>query len=585
MRATSASLGTGARGTSATATNGRTMKPDTIVLTSSSSPTRRRAAGGMPTSSSVSRRAASAGVRSRGSTTPPGSEICPGCEGRLSLRLVSRRWASPSRSKSTSSTAARRPGPGSSTGRRSRSAAASAAARPAAGGTRAGGGGDESAPPVTGPSLRPPGGRPARAEAAYPDRVSAPAPIPLSPEDRAILDLEGETVAGHACKVVLLEGPAPGVEDLRREVAGRIAGAPELTRRLAEVGGAPAWVAAEGFDVADHVVASPAGPPFDAAGLRREVARLFAERLDRARPLWRIDVVPLADGGRALVWRTHHALADGTAAMRLADAVLWDARPAPEGARASAAAADRERRRRLRGVLHREFGPPGHRSPFDGRIGTRREVAFGTIPLRPLHDAARAACGGTVNDAVLSSVGGGIRRWLEARGGRLGTLRVRVPVSLHHQGDDAGNRDSFFSVGIPLDEPDAVARLQAVSAATAARKAAGDAETLDRVSRELARAAPALEALVERLEASPRAFAVAVSNVMGPRTAVSVLGARVTRLYSLAEIGPRHALRVGAVSLGESLSLGLCADPDLVDDVQAIAEGAEAEAHALIAAA
>ncbi len=58
-----------------------------------------------------------------------------------------------------------------------------------------------------------------------------------------------------------------------------------------------------------------------------------------------------------------------------------------------------------------------------------------------------------------------------------------------------------------------------------------------------------------------------------------------TRLYSLAEIGRRHALRVGAVSLAGTLFLGLCADPDLVEDVQVMADGAEAEARALIAAA
>ena len=412
------------------------------------------------------------------------------------------------------------------------------------------------------------------------------APILLRPEDRAILELESDTVAGHACKVVLLGDSAPDLDGLRRHVAARIGGAPELTRRLGEAGGAPAWVPAERFDVADHVVAAPTGP-LDPAGLRREVARLFAERLDRSRPLWRIDVAPLQDGGRALVWRTHHALADGTTAMRLAEEILWDAGPAspPAGARASAAAADEGRRRRLRGLLRRELGPSGGPSPFDGRIGADREVAFAVFPLKPLHDAARAACGATVNDAVLCAVTGGIRRWLEARHGQLGTLRLRVPVSLHHEGDDAANRDSFFSIGVPLGEPDAIARLRAVHEATAACKEGHDAETLDELSRGLERVSPALEGFAARLEASPRAFAVSVSNVVGPRSPVTVLRAPVSGLYSLAEIGQRHALRVGAVSLAGTMHLGLCADPVLVDGLQEMADAAAAEARSLIAAA
>src|SRR6185312_6815323 len=147
------------------------------------------------------------------------------------------------------------------------------------------------------------------------------------------------------------------------------------------------------------------------------------------------------------VWRIHHALADGTTAMRFAREVLWDVdagAPAPTATqRAAHAAADEERRRQhLRGFLHREFARSHTRSPFDGRIGTRRVIAFAAVPLAPLHDAAKAHCQATLNDAVLSVVAGALRRWVLAHHGHLGEVRVRVPVSLHREGDDALNRDS-----------------------------------------------------------------------------------------------------------------------------------------------
>ena len=167
----------------------------------------------------------------------------------------------------------------------------------------------------------------------------------------------------------------------------------------------------------------------------------------------------------------------------------------------------------------------------------------------------------------------------------MGTIRLQVPVSLHHEGDDAANRDSFFCVPVPLDEPDPVARLRAVHAAAALCKAEHDAETLEGLMSGLARLSPELQRLAARMEASPRAFALAVSNVVGPREPVAVLGAPVGALYSVAEIGRRHALRAGVVSLAGTLHLGLCADPALVDDVDGMADGAEAEARALIAAA
>ncbi len=329
--------------------------------------------------------------------------------------------------------------------------------------------------------------------------------------------------------------------------------------------------------------------PVDEAGLTAEVARRFAQRLDRSRPLWHMELVPTVDGA-ALVWRIHHALADGTTAMRFADELLWDV-AADTGRTGSAhpshpaqAADDQRRRQHLAGFLRREFARSRTRSPFDGRIGTRRQVAFAAVPLQPLHDAAKAHCQATLNDAVLSVVAGALRRWVLAHHGHLGEVRVRVPVSLHHEGDGALNRDSFFSVALPLNEPDPLRRLLDVHAATRERKADHDAETMDELLDGLGRVSPRLRDLARQLEGSPRRFAVNVSNVPGPRRAVSVLGAPVTGLHSIAEIGERHALRVAVVSLAGTLGFGFCADPAIVADLDAMARGVEAETEALCAA-
>jgi hypothetical protein len=156
-------------------------------------------------------------------------------------------------------------------------------------------------------------------------------------------------------------------------------------------------------------------------------------------------------------------------------------------------------------------------------------------------------------------------------------------VSLHHEGDDASNRDSFFAVALPLNEPDPIARLAAVREATAVRKADHDAEEMDAVLRDLARVSPQLERFCSRVSRSPRRFAVNVSNVPGPREEVSVLGCPVEALHAIAEIGERHALRVAVVSLADTLYFGFCADPGIVDDLDAMVVGVEEDAAALIA--
>ena len=431
-----------------------------------------------------------------------------------------------------------------------------------------------------------------------------PGARPLSREDLNILELENETVAGHTCKVIVLDGPVdPGA--LRASIAGRLARAPQLSLRLGEVDGVPWWVPDPQVDVTAQVVQAPAAGPLDEAGFRATVAGLFAQHLDRSRPLWRIDVIPrLADGGSALVWRIHHALADGMTAMRMAGAVLWDeepaARPRTAGARTRAPGAGQPAGHHRLGALlaaAREAPQPWLRSPFDGHIDGRRAVAFTAARLDELHRVAAASGGATVNDAVLTVVAGGLRRWIEAHHGHLGAIRVKVPVSLHSlrrvrspgpgspapgvDGAEPGNRDSFFCLDLPLGSADPLERLAAIRRATLIRKQEHDAQHLDTVMKGLART-PRLSRFAEHVLAHPRSFALNVSNVPGPRRAVQVLGIPVRALYSLAEIGEHHALRVAVVSLAGTLNVGLVADPTLLADVDLLAADMQAEAAALI---
>jgi diacylglycerol O-acyltransferase len=411
--------------------------------------------------------------------------------------------------------------------------------------------------------------------------------VPLTDEDRAILALESDTIAGHTCKVIVLDG-APGVDALRDLMVDRIDSAPALTRRLGGTPKMPAWVEDPDFDLSEHIVGVQPPRRLDDHALREAIAGLFAQHLDRSRPLWRLDVLPL-DRGTALVWRIHHAVADGTTTLRFARQLLFEEaggdRPSPAAARRQAADDDARRRGHLAAFLEREFARSRETSPFDGEIGRLRSVGFATAPLRALHDAAKSLAGATVNDAVLASVAGGLRRWIAEHHGELGEMRLKVPVSLHREGDDAGNRDSFFTLAVPVAERDPVARLRAVHELTAARKAAHDAERIDEMTRELRHVSPRLEALWEKVQRSPRRFALNVSNVPGPRSPVRVLDAPVSRLHTLAEIGEHHALRVSAISYADVICFGLCADPAIVDDLGALAVGIESEAAEIVAAA
>jgi diacylglycerol O-acyltransferase len=411
---------------------------------------------------------------------------------------------------------------------------------------------------------------------------------PLGPEDQAILALECATVAGHTCKVMRLGPNAPSVAALRERIAERIHLTPALTRRLGGPSDSPFWEPDPTFDVANHVAEHRHQQPVGPAGLLSCVAGLFEHRLDRSRPLWMMDVIELAGDERALVWRIHHALADGTTAVRYSRALLWDDIPEQTmtSAQASAqhAADDVRRRGHLAGYLRRELTRSRSSSPFDGPIGSRRAVGFASVPMVALHSAAKSIDDATLNDAVLTLVAGSLRRWIEIHHGRIDSVRVKVPVSMHHEGDAVANHDSSFSLGLPLSEPDPVARLRIVHARTRARKAARDAEQREVLLHKISDVSPRLERFAVQLERSPRRFALNVSNVPGPRHQVSVMSSPVRRMYSLAEISQHHALRVSVISFADQLCFGFCADSDLIPDVQTMAVQVELESQALLGA-
>jgi diacylglycerol O-acyltransferase len=404
----------------------------------------------------------------------------------------------------------------------------------------------------------------------------------LSADDARLLALESAAIAGHTLKMVVLRpGHTPiDIDRLRDHVDARLAPGSRGRERVSLP--EPHWVADDGFDVAAHVRRRDGTAGTDPGGAWAAAGELMSERLDHRRPLWAFDVVgPLVDGREVVVCRIHHAMADGISCLRFLDEVLWEpsARAAPSRRAADGAGPARSPRhelRRLPAALLRELGHRAGESVLDREIGAARELAVTTAPLAELKaiGAARPRRA-TVNDVLLASVCGGLRSWLAAADTRVGRLRAQVPVSLHHRDEEdpagLGNRDSFLNVDLPLAARDPLTCLDRISRETAARKAAGDAQELYDLFHALARCPP-LERAVGRIAAGPREFSLAISNVPGPRAALTVAGRQVDGLYSVAEPAQRHALRVSAISYAGSVGVGVCSDPEALPGIARLAD-------------
>ena len=419
----------------------------------------------------------------------------------------------------------------------------------------------------------------------------------LSADDRRILSLESASIAGHTLKLMILEPGSGGldIEALRTAVAERLDSQSRATHRVDTSGPEPCWVPAEAFDISDHVRRRTDPQCVSKADLWRIVGGLMSEHLDRSKPLWTFDVIgPLSDGREAIAARIHHAMADGIAGVHFLDTVLFDARVDPArdlpaaaqpGLHATPKLTRRAEARRLPGAVLRELAHPGGHSPFDRPITIARELAFVVAPLAQFKaiGAARPHAA-TVNDVLLATIAGGLRTFVGQSAAH--RLRAQIPVSLHHRDEstaDAGNRDSFLNIDLPIDEPDPLARLDRISAETRRRKRLDDADEMYDLFHALGRIGH-IGSAAQRLAGSAREFSLSISNVPGPREPVSVSGRRVQNLFSSSEPAAHHALRITAISCAGDMGIGLCTDPNALPDIARLADAIEASYAELLSA-
>jgi WS/DGAT/MGAT family acyltransferase len=231
---------------------------------------------------------------------------------------------------------------------------------------------------------------------------------------------------------------------------------------------------------------------------------------------------------------------------------------------------------------------------LNGAIGPHRRVAFAELALGALKEV-KEALGGTVNDVVLATVAGALRRFLLGRGASVNqALVAMVPVSVRVPDEHGlpGNRVSVMLVELPVNHADPLRRLERVKAATRRAKEQHGALGAHTIQA-LAEVTPgALAALAARLYTRTRAadrhrpiWNLVVSNVPGPRIPLYCAGARMEAFYPLGPIHEMSGLNVTLLSYLDTIFVGLNADRDLVGDVDRIAAALGEAVQELVKAA
>lgn len=448
----------------------------------------------------------------------------------------------------------------------------------------------------------------------------------LSNLDNSFLALESATAHMHVGAVATFDaeplvGPSGGVDidQVKALVASRLHLIPRYRQRLARVpvDGHYVWVDDETFNIDYHVGHTALPKPGSTSQLKRLAGRFMSQPLDRAKPLWELDIVEgLEDGRLALVSKVHHSMIDGIAGVDLmaillnfspddtiTEALPYDPRPAPNTTELSiretsrlisgAVATARDLRRvvddvagiandtvrRVRAVgssLGSGWLVPTGRTPINDTIGPNRRFDWLDLSLADVK-AVKNSLGGSVNDVILATVAGGMRRFLLERRGlpaeEVDSLEYRVmaPVSVRSaaQRGEMGNHVAMWLVPLPVSEADPVKRMRAVRSETKRLKGSDEALGAATIVQLSGGAPTTLVALGARLAGTARPFNATVTNVPGPQFPLYLLSARMRATYPLVPLWRGHGLGIALFSYDGAVHWGFNGDYDLMVDLPA----------------
>ncbi len=450
---------------------------------------------------------------------------------------------------------------------------------------------------------------------------------------------ERPTEPQHTLKVSIYSAEASArysFDGARRELRARLAALPPLRWRAVRVPldlYHPVWVDDPELDLDRHVRRLVLRAPGGRDELCDAISRLASRPLDPNRPLWEMWMLEGYEGGRIVsVLKMSHALADGGASRELLER-LYSQDPVTEPAtdpaplpaeplpsrwtlvrdalrdrvrdalvelprlmRASLAARRRVRAARSSGELPDDGPLPLLRwphTPFSGSLSRRRAFHFTSVPLDDAREIRRAL-GCTINDVVLATVAGAVRRYLldrEALPSQPTLVYMPVSIREEHQLGTWGNHFTAQSVPLPthLDAP--LARLRTISRATARIKAEVALRRGALFEEWMGRLPPFV---LKLLSHTARTLAhvhpkgpgsVCVSSVRGPVERLHTLGGPIENFVSVGHMKYSAGLNVTVWSYAGRLNFGLYACAKAVPDLWRISQQLDESFRELLEAA
>jgi diacylglycerol O-acyltransferase len=441
----------------------------------------------------------------------------------------------------------------------------------------------------------------------------------MSSVDAAWLGMEDPTNLMMVTGVMALAG-AVDMKRFRLVLERRLAPFARFHQRVVRPrsrGNMPHWEDDPSFDVENHLTHVALAAPGNDAALRKLVSDLMSEPLDFSKPLWHMHVVDGYRGGSVILTRVHHSIADGIALVRVLlsltdDSPGWrvPARPRqpsragfrlpldwlPAAVRRGVIAGQQLAARPDRVLDAARLGihgayrlgrlvmlPPDPGTVFKGELGRRKKAAWSeTLPLEDFK-AIGKAYGATVNDVLVGTTTGALRRYMERRGQPTAGVAIRasVPVNLRplDRAHELGNAFGLVFLTLPVGVADPARRLRVIKKEMDGLKQSPEALVAFGVLSLMGLAPVEVEQVGLRFFGS-KATAV-LTNVPGPRQPLYLAGRKIDKVMFWVPQSGRLGIGISIISYDGGVMLGVATDARLVPDPERIVEAFKVEFEAM----
>jgi diacylglycerol O-acyltransferase / wax synthase len=439
---------------------------------------------------------------------------------------------------------------------------------------------------------------------------------PLEKIDHMMWDADRPTSPNTICGMMILDEKISR-KKLMEVLDNRLLKFNRFQQKIKMKKGVPHWSDDYHFELKNHVHFYNLKETDDYSFLQKKISKLLSHPLDHEKPLWDIHIYQNYKGGSAIIFRLHHAIADGVSLIQVLFSLTGENAKDSLEVQYTDFSIDLKELPYIKGV--HQFIKGSNKlidnvkylkenpkvitqnivqgweatkemasiftdkditgSIYKGEFSEEKNVAWSKpmdlLLIKKLGKQYKA----TVNDVLLALMTGAIRSHLVHNHQKVEEgIRVVIPVNIRAKEKkiELHNEISFISLELPVHVEDFTERLQIINEKTTLLKNSAEPYVLNK----------AMEFLSDKLSDNMKdrfidfistKIAAAITNVPGPRKSVYLAGSKVKDIYCWIPHTAPLGVGLSMISYNNKITVAMVIDKNMADDPDVLIDSFENE--------